>query len=117
MKDPMQPENWPAWATESVEIAPANPNWDAQAQDEIRQLKRLLQQFNIHQFEHIGSTSIPGLPAKPIIDLMAEVQSWDDMDLIADQLNPLGSSNSVSGCAEKTPRSGGSLRRPEDEAC
>ena len=40
MKDPMQPKNWPAWATESVEIAPANPNWDAQAQDEIRQLKR-----------------------------------------------------------------------------
>lgn len=90
MTDPLQPENWPAWATESVEIAPANPNWDAQAQDEIRQLKRLLEQFNIHQFEHIGSTSIPGLPAKPIIDLMAEVQSWDDMDLIADQLNPLG---------------------------
>lgn len=157
MKDPLQPENWPAWATESVEIAPANPNWDAQAQDEIRQLKRLLEQFNIHQFEHIGSTSIPGLPAKPIIDLMAEVQSWDDMDLIADRLNPLGwnyvppeldgreyrrfwvrvkdgkractpssdapgrrtlgSSNSVSGCAEKTPRSSGSLRRPEDKAC
>ncbi len=68
MTDPMQPENWPAWATEAVEIAPANPNWDAQAQEEIRQLKRLLQQFNIHQFEHIGSTSIPGLPAKPIID-------------------------------------------------
>ncbi|MEO2255587.1 GrpB family protein [Paenibacillus amylolyticus] len=90
MTDPLQPENWPAWATEAVEIAPANPNWDAQAQEEIGQLKHLLQQFNIHQFEHIGSTSIPGLPAKPIIDLMAEVQSWDDMDLIADQLNPLG---------------------------
>ncbi|WP_419890860.1 hypothetical protein [Paenibacillus xylanexedens] len=51
MTDPLQPENWPAWATEAVEIAPANPNWDAQAQEEIRQLKRFLEQFNIHQFD------------------------------------------------------------------
>lgn len=90
MTDHLQPENWPAWATESVEIVEANPMWDLLAQEEIRQLRYLLQQFNIHRFEHIGSTSIPGLPAKPIIDLMAEVQSWDDMDLIANQLKPAG---------------------------
>lgn len=67
MTDPLQPENWPAWATESVEIAPANLNWDAQAQEEIRQLKHLLQQLNIHQFEHIGSTSIPGCSPNPLL--------------------------------------------------
>ncbi|MGX1831157.1 GrpB family protein [Paenibacillus taichungensis] len=86
----LQPENWPKWATESIEIVEANPMWDSQAQEEIRQLKELLQELNIHKFEHIGSTSIPGLSAKPIIDLMGEVQSWEDMDLIADQLNPIG---------------------------
>ncbi|HER2178035.1 TPA: GrpB family protein, partial [Streptococcus pyogenes] len=70
MTDHLQPENWPKWATESVEIVEANPMWGLQAQEEIRQLRELLQQLNIHRFEHIGSTSIPGLPAKPIIDLM-----------------------------------------------
>ncbi|UPK44403.1 GrpB family protein [Paenibacillus pabuli] len=90
MTDHLQPENWPAWATEAVEIVKANPMWDSQAQEEIRQLRERLQQLNIHRFEHIGSTSIPGLAAKPIIDLMGEVKSWDDMDLIADRLNPVG---------------------------
>ncbi|MGC5775404.1 GrpB family protein [Paenibacillus pabuli] len=89
MTDHLQPENWPAWATESVEIVEPNPEWSSQAQEEIRQLRDSLQHLNIHRFEHIGSTSIPGLPAKPIIDLMGEVQSWDDMDMIADQLNPI----------------------------
>jgi GrpB-like predicted nucleotidyltransferase (UPF0157 family) len=90
MTNHLQPENWPAWATESVEIVEANPMWELLAQEEIRVLRNLLQQFDIHKFEHIGSTSIPGLPAKPIIDLMAEVQSWEDMDSIADRLNPVG---------------------------
>jgi GrpB-like predicted nucleotidyltransferase (UPF0157 family) len=90
MKDEMKPENWPAWATESVEVVEANPAWSLQAQEEIRQLSGLLQGLDMDTFEHIGSTSIPGLPAKPIIDLMGEVKSWDDMHLIAERLNPLG---------------------------
>jgi GrpB-like predicted nucleotidyltransferase (UPF0157 family) len=90
MNDPMNPENWPAWATEPVEVAEANSAWSKQAEEEIAQLRELLKHLDIHTFEHIGSTSIPGLSAKPIIDLMGEVQSWDDMGQIAVQLNPLG---------------------------
>ncbi|MEC0126088.1 GrpB family protein [Paenibacillus pabuli] len=89
MTDHLQPENWPAWATESVEIVEHNPEWSSQALEEIQQLRDSLQHLNIHRFEHIGSTSIPGLPAKPIIDLMGEVQSWDHMHIIAEHLNPI----------------------------
>lgn len=90
MTDQMNPENWPAWATEPVEVVEANPAWAARAELEIKQLRELLKHLDIHTFEHIGSTSIPGLSAKPIIDLMGEVQSWDDMERIAEQLNPVG---------------------------
>ncbi|WP_434748296.1 GrpB family protein [Paenibacillus amylolyticus] len=90
MTDHMNPGNWPAWATEPVEVVEANSAWSMQAQEEIAQLRDLLQHLNIHTFEHMGSTSIPGLSAKPIIDLMGEVQSWDDMGLIAERLNPAG---------------------------
>jgi GrpB-like predicted nucleotidyltransferase (UPF0157 family) len=30
--------------------------------------------------EHIGSTAVPGLPAKPVIDLMASVDDLDEVD-------------------------------------
>lgn len=41
MIDHLQPENWPAWATESVEIVEANPMWSLQAQEEIRQPREI----------------------------------------------------------------------------
>jgi len=30
--------------------------------------------------EHVGSTAVPGLPAKPVIDLMASVDDLDEVD-------------------------------------
>ena len=40
--------------------------------------------------EHIGSTSVPGLAAKPIIDLMAAAASLDAVAAIEDALARLG---------------------------
>ena len=33
--------------------------------------------------EHIGSTAVPGLPAKPVIDMMAAVAGFDDARVLA----------------------------------
>lgn len=41
-------------------------------------------------FEHFGSTSIPGLVAKPLIDIMAAVESLDDVDPLIDRIEVLG---------------------------
>ena len=40
--------------------------------------------------EHIGSTSVPGLAAKPIIDIMAAVESLDDARALIEPLAALG---------------------------
>ena len=40
--------------------------------------------------EHIGSTSVPGLAAKPIIDIMAAVERLDDARALIDPLAAIG---------------------------
>jgi GrpB-like predicted nucleotidyltransferase (UPF0157 family) len=39
---------------------------------------------------HIGSTSIPGLPAKPILDILAAVRTLAEVDTFTHDLNTIG---------------------------
>ena len=40
--------------------------------------------------EHVGSTAVPGLAAKPIIDLDVVLRSLDDLPTAIDRLTPFG---------------------------
>jgi len=40
--------------------------------------------------EHVGSTAVPGMPAKPIIDILAAVSSWELFDEIIVNLRRIG---------------------------
>jgi GrpB-like predicted nucleotidyltransferase (UPF0157 family)/cytidylate kinase len=40
--------------------------------------------------EHVGSTAVPGLPAKPIVDIDVVVQSDDDVPIAIERLRRLG---------------------------
>lgn len=62
-----------------VELIPHDPFWVDMAEDEAGQLKLALGEVasDIH---HIGSTAIPTIIAKPIIDLLAVVRSFDELD-------------------------------------
>lgn len=42
------------------------------------------------KIEHVGSTSVPGLAAKPIIDIDIIIPPYQDIELIAARLHPLG---------------------------
>ncbi|MFN4022542.1 MAG: GrpB family protein [Hydrogenophilus thermoluteolus] len=62
----------PAWRRardEPVVLVPYDPSWPEQAAEEIARIRALLPE--LASIEHFGSTAIPGMPAKPIIDLMA----------------------------------------------
>jgi XTP/dITP diphosphohydrolase len=85
------PDAWPPWATETIHIAPPDPAWPEAAIREQQALIRQLSYFHgTGRIEHIGSTAVPGLPAKPIIDLIAETPSFDRIEEIARSLRPSG---------------------------
>jgi GrpB-like predicted nucleotidyltransferase (UPF0157 family) len=64
----------PVWAHETVEIVPPNPRWPELAAAEISRLERLLGPRLVAGIHHVGSTSVPGLEAKPILDLIAGIR-------------------------------------------
>ncbi|SIJ33231.1 Uncharacterised protein family (UPF0157) [Mycobacteroides abscessus subsp. bolletii] len=60
---------WPSWATESVEVVDYDPRWAVRGVQERDLLQSLLAPWRTDDVEHIGSTAVPGLAAKPILDL------------------------------------------------
>ncbi len=66
------PAAWPDWATAAIEVVEADPAWPDAARALIAELRRndVLRHVRI---EHVGSTAVPGLSAKPTLDLLADV--------------------------------------------
>jgi GrpB-like predicted nucleotidyltransferase (UPF0157 family) len=58
----------------AVEIVPYDAAWPARFEEERRRLAGMLPGAEI---EHFGSTAVPGLAAKPVVDVIALV---DDLD-------------------------------------
>ena len=58
-------------------IVPYDPDWVRMFEAERSLLLGTLEELQV-QIEHIGSTSVPGLDAKPIIDIMIVAQNEGD---------------------------------------
>lgn len=61
-----------------VEIVEYDPGWPALFDAERLLLQASLAPWLAGPVEHIGSTAVPGLPAKPVIDITAPVYSLAD---------------------------------------
>ncbi len=61
-----------------IELVSYEATWPARFDEECAQLRRVLTPWLAGPIEHIGSTAIPGLAAKPVIDIMAAVNSLED---------------------------------------
>jgi GrpB-like predicted nucleotidyltransferase (UPF0157 family) len=59
---------------EPVYLVPYDPVWPRRFEEERELLARALAPWIAGTIEHIGSTAVPGLPAKPVIDIMAGVR-------------------------------------------
>ena len=61
-----------------VELVPHNPEWSRLADQEA---ERILEGINfpVIGIYHIGSTSVPGIKAKPILDFVLEVENLEDV--------------------------------------
>lgn len=51
-----------------VQVVPYTPLWVSVFQDEFKRLQHTLGS-RVLDIQHIGSTSVPGLAAKPILDI------------------------------------------------
>lgn len=60
-----------------VVVVPYDERWPARFAAEHARLEPVLAPWLVAEPEHIGSTAIPGLAAKPIIDIMAPVASLE----------------------------------------
>lgn len=62
---------------EDIEITPYNREWPEMFEKEKAHLLNCLPGKLIKRIEHFGSTSIPDMAAKPIIDMLVEVTSLE----------------------------------------
>jgi GrpB-like predicted nucleotidyltransferase (UPF0157 family) len=58
---------------EDVHIAPYDPQWPELFRQECAHLRACLPVEMLGRMAHFGSTAVPGLAAKPIVDLLVEV--------------------------------------------
>lgn len=76
-------------ALESIEVVPYNHVWPALFSEEADHIKYALGSICI-DIHHIGSTSVPSLAAKPIIDIMPVVIDITQVDKYTSQITALG---------------------------
>jgi len=62
---------------DAVLLTDYDPAWPEQYRQMATELQTMLGAQEILRLEHYGSTAIPGLPAKPVIDILMEVSSFD----------------------------------------
>ncbi len=60
---------------DSIELVPYRSEWHNLAEQEIKKLRDILPAHHILDMQHVGSTAIPGIRSKPIIDIQIAVDS------------------------------------------
>lgn len=63
-----------------IAVVPYDPAWPALFERERVRVTAALRPWLVGAVEHIGSTSVPGLTAKPIIDMLARITDYDRAD-------------------------------------
>ena len=65
-------------ADEPIALVPYDPEWPRRFDSERAVLERVLAPWLEGGIHHIGSTAIPGIAAKPVIDMMAGVRDLEE---------------------------------------
>jgi GrpB-like predicted nucleotidyltransferase (UPF0157 family) len=66
-----------------------DPSWEVAFIEERKRLARVLDEI-AKGIEHYGSTAVPGMRAKPILDILVGVSPLDDWEKCKDPLGSLG---------------------------
>jgi GrpB-like predicted nucleotidyltransferase (UPF0157 family) len=79
-----------------ITIVPYDPSWPARFEAEAAALRAAFGARAL-RIEHVGSTSMPGLAAKPVIDIQISVASLEPTMEYSELLAPLGYCHVVVG--------------------
>jgi len=71
-----------------VRLVPYQPAWAELFQQEAERLRVALT-GHVVRIEHVGSTAVPGLDAKPILDIVVAVRDMTEAALFEHALRPL----------------------------
>ena len=72
-----------------VKVVPHNPQWRDAFEAEAKQVAAALGE-NVVAIHHIGSTAIPDIYAKPVVDLLVEVRDITEVDGRSSAMESLG---------------------------
>ena len=75
--------------TQHITVLNYDPEWPLKYMRERDKITEILKD-NCISIYHIGSTSVPGLAAKPIIDIMVAVRSLERVDMAAEKFADIG---------------------------
>ncbi|NMF85843.1 GrpB family protein [Nodosilinea sp. P-1105] len=73
-----------------VTVVPPDPAWSRSFETESKLLSQALGTNNVVAIHHIGSTAIPHIYAKPVIDVLVEVQAIAEVDTCNGAMAELG---------------------------
>lgn len=72
-----------------ITVLDYNPEWPLKYEEEKEKITAILKENGMAIY-HIGSTSVPGLAAKPIIDIMAVVRNLEEVDAVSENFSQIG---------------------------
>jgi putative glutamine amidotransferase len=75
--------------THAYALAPYDPSWPARFEAEAARIRAALGELAV-AVDHVGSTSVPGLAAKPIVDIQVSVRSMIPRTAYVEPLRALG---------------------------
>ena len=76
-------------AEDPIVVVPADPQWPAEFREIATRLRAALGPVAL-RIDHVGSTAVPGLDAKPVIDVQVSVASLEPDDPYRRPLERLG---------------------------
>ena len=74
---------------EPVRIVPFDPGWGQRFERERTLLADAVGDWAVGGIHHVGSTAVPGLESKPVIDILVGVSSLEDSRVCFDRLAEL----------------------------
>jgi GrpB-like predicted nucleotidyltransferase (UPF0157 family) len=73
----------------TIEIVPYDPGWRGAFEAEAARLRAALKTLAV-RIDHHGSTAVPGLGAKPIIDIQISVERLEPISAYGERLETIG---------------------------